>query len=300
MLLASRAVGICLPGYNGPVMPNGRGVFISHITDEAPIADALKVYLKRCFGPDLPVFVSSDYVSIPTGDEWYRAILDGVMEADLFIVLLSRDSIDRRWINFESGLAIGAGRRVVPLTVRGLSSGDVGLPLSQMHLRSLVDELALEGVVQAVADATATTLLVLDDPSSFIAQLTQIEATLPMKSIVLDPMLQHRPGGVMLRFRLSDTGNRDVELIEIEVSVPKLLCELNWLPSAIPNVLSYESSGPNGTDCWITREQPFAGVSNEAVCGPFNALPRVVSPHGRRDSPISSKCRFAPISRPLG
>jgi TIR domain len=118
-------------------MPKCGGVFISHITDEAPVADGLKVYLQRCFGPALPVFVSSDYVSIPTGDEWYRAILGGVMETDLFIVLLSRDSIDRRWINFEAGLAIGAKRRVVPLTIRGLASGDVGLPLSQMHLRSL-------------------------------------------------------------------------------------------------------------------------------------------------------------------
>jgi len=29
------------------------GVFISHIMDEAPVADALKAYLTRYFGPSL-------------------------------------------------------------------------------------------------------------------------------------------------------------------------------------------------------------------------------------------------------
>jgi hypothetical protein len=53
------------------------GIFISHIGDEAPVADALKAYLMRCFGPSLQVFVSSDYDSIATGEEWYRAIVRG-------------------------------------------------------------------------------------------------------------------------------------------------------------------------------------------------------------------------------
>ena len=106
------------------------GVFISHIADEAPVADALKAYLVRCFGASLPVFVSSDYNSIATGKEWYRAIIGGIRAAGVVVVLLSRYSVDRRWINFESGLTLGANIRMLPLTIRGFHPGDVGLPLS--------------------------------------------------------------------------------------------------------------------------------------------------------------------------
>jgi hypothetical protein len=126
-------------------MPSNKGVFISHIADEAPVADALKAYLKRCFGQAFRVFVSSDYESIATGEEWYRAITSGIMNADVVIVLLSRYSVDRRWINFESGLALGAGVKVLPLTIRGFSPGDVGLPLSQLHLRTLFGRAGIGG-----------------------------------------------------------------------------------------------------------------------------------------------------------
>ena len=36
------------------------GVFITHITEEAPIANALKTFLLEVLGNDLKVFVSSD------------------------------------------------------------------------------------------------------------------------------------------------------------------------------------------------------------------------------------------------
>ena len=252
------------------------GVFISHITDEAPVADALKVYLRRCFGPTLKVFVSSDYNSIATGEEWHRAILGAIREASVFVVLLSRESVERRWINFESGFAWGAGVKMLPLTFRNFSPGEVGFPLSQLHMRTLVDELALESVVQVVADATGVALLSLDDPSGFVARLAQVEATLPVKSIVLEPVLDHR--GQALRFRLSNTGNRDIELIEIEVSIPASIVSSSWVAQKVPNVVSVELCMLDGIDYLIMREKPFEGAPDRRY-GVFNALPRVVSPH---------------------
>jgi len=257
-------------------MPKSGGVFISHITDEAPVADALKVYLQRCFGPALSVFVSSDYVSIPTGDEWHRAILSGIGDASLFVVLLSPESVERRWINFESGFAWGANVKMLPLTIRGFGPGEVGFPLSQRHIRTLVDELAIESVVRAVADATGATLLSLDDPSGFVARLTQVEASLPVKNIVLEPLLES--GGQILRFRLSNTGNRDVELIEIEVSIPASIVSSSWVVQKVPNVVSAEQCVLDGINYLTMREKPFEGVPDRRY-GVFNALPRIVSPH---------------------
>jgi hypothetical protein len=75
-------------------MESSRSIFISHIADEAPVADALKTYLMRCFGQRFSIFVSSDYDSIATGEEWYRAIVNAIRSASAVVVLLSRDSID--------------------------------------------------------------------------------------------------------------------------------------------------------------------------------------------------------------
>lgn len=251
------------------------GVFISHIAEEAPVADALKTYLKRWFGPEFRVFVSSDYDSIPTGEEWYRAITSGIMGADVVVVLLSRYSVDRRWINFESGLAVGAKVRILPLTIRSFDPGEVGLPLSNLHLRNLADDLALDGVVHAIAEATGLQLEEKHGAPEFVAQLARIEATLPVKSIVLEPLWEGRT----LRFRLSNTGNRDVELIELEVRVPKYVLEPNWKPAEIPNVTSLEWRKIGGREYLIMWEQPFDGAVDPIMFGRHRTLPRVVSPH---------------------
>jgi len=249
-------------------------VFISHITDEAPIAQALKVHLKRCFGQDLPVFVSSDYASIRTGAEWYRAIVDGITGASAFIVLLSRDSADNRWINFESGLALGAGIRVLPLTIRGFQPGDVGLPLAQLHIRRLADELALEGVVGAIAEAVGSEApaVGIDEGSAFAGQLIRIEVDLPVKSILLEPVRRNLRGGTIVQFQLSNTGNRDVELIEIEVRVPQSIIQPNWFLEPIPNTLSFEYRTFESINYRIIWEQPFDGALDPRF-GSYRTLP---------------------------
>jgi hypothetical protein len=212
----------------------------------------------RCFGASLQVFVSSDYDSIATGEEWYRAIVRGIRAASVVVVLLSRYAIDRRWINFESGLALGANVRMLPLTIRGFHPGDVGLPLSQFHARTLSD--ALEGVIHAIADATDSKII-RTEASDFIEQLTQIEANLPVKSILLEPFPEHgTDGNRWLRFRLSNIGNRDVELIEVEVCVPKSIFDPSYHVKAIPNARTIEWRMHEGTEHLIIREQPFEGA----------------------------------------
>ena len=184
----------------------------------------------RFFGASLPVLVSSDYDSIATGEEWYRAVDGRIRAAGVVLVLLSRYSVGERWINFEAGLALGAKVRLLPLIIRGFHPGDVGLPLSQFHVRMLADALAVEEVTHAIAEATGSKIVRME-ASGFVEQLTRIEANLPVKSILLEPPLEHGSGGSRsLRFRLSNTGNLDVEPIEVEVRVPTLILTPNWCP----------------------------------------------------------------------
>lgn len=118
-------------------MDEKTGVFISHITEERTTALLLKDVLHQTFGNDVRVFVSSDYVSIPGGDVWFQAITEGLKTCAVIIVLLSPDSLDRRWINFEAGVGIGANAKVIPVVVHGLERSDVGHPITNLQIRSL-------------------------------------------------------------------------------------------------------------------------------------------------------------------
>lgn len=53
--------------------------FISHVTEEAVVAAALKGALARDFLQMLDVFVSSDGESISAGDDWLESI-DGALQ----------------------------------------------------------------------------------------------------------------------------------------------------------------------------------------------------------------------------
>jgi hypothetical protein len=81
-------------------MDETRGVFISHIGEGSATAILLKDLLQRTFSCNLPVFVSSDYESIRGGDMWYTRIVQGIRASAVVIVLLSPDSVERKWINF--------------------------------------------------------------------------------------------------------------------------------------------------------------------------------------------------------
>lgn len=272
------------------------GVFISHITEEAPIADAVKVYLKRCFGHTLSVFVSSDYDSIETGEEWYRAIVESLLRAKVVIALLSKYSIDRRWINFEAGITVGAKHRLLPVTIRGFQPESVGWPLGQLHVRTLLNELTLESLVAAIAEAIGQQEYTLENGSQFIQTLQEIEATLPMKGIALEPLLQRQQGNDLLRLRLSNTGNRDVELIEIEVAIPKPIIEPNWHPQSLANGLTIEWRKLAAVDYLIMWESPYEG-SLDTRFGRHRFLPRVVSPHW---TPRLSDVIKVPLRNDLG
>jgi hypothetical protein len=179
-------------------------------------------------------------------------------------------------------LALGANIKFLPLTIRGFGATEVGLPLSQFHLRALVDELALEGAIRAIADAIASQHWRRDGAREFMLQLAQIEETLPVKSIILEPFLQRQTGQTHsnLRFRLSNTGNRDVDLIEIEVRIPRFAILPDWNPASleITNVMSFEWRRVEETEHLFIWEKPFDGTLER----PFvkrRPLPRIISPH---------------------
>jgi hypothetical protein len=133
-------------------------VFISHISSETALAQALKQRLQRDFLGLLDIFVSSDQTTIRAGSKWLDEVDKALKGADAQIVLASKESVGRPWVNFEAGAVWLRGIPVIPLCHSGMTPEALPVPLSMLQsvgvgdaggLRKLYDTLALCAKVDA-------------------------------------------------------------------------------------------------------------------------------------------------------
>ena len=85
-------------------------VFISHDTRDAELAEAFSQLLSNSSMGILESFRSSDKKGtqgIEYGTLWYDEIFKKLNEASDVVCLLTHHSVDRPWILYEAGIAIG-------------------------------------------------------------------------------------------------------------------------------------------------------------------------------------------------
>jgi hypothetical protein len=126
-------------------------VFISHISVESDLAQWLKQRLNRDFAEALEIFVSSDRSTIEAGRKWLDEVDKALKQADLQIVLCSRESVGRPWVNFEAGAVWLRGIPVVPLCHSGLLPAALPVPLSMLQGLAVNDPNGLAKLYDAVA-----------------------------------------------------------------------------------------------------------------------------------------------------
>ena len=78
-------------------------VFISHIHSEAEGAIWIKESINELLLGGIDFFVSSDRGTIVGGDRWLEKIEGALKNATIVLVLCSKTSILRPWVNFEAG-----------------------------------------------------------------------------------------------------------------------------------------------------------------------------------------------------
>src|ERR1044072_1906616 len=105
-------------------------IFLSHISEEAPLAKVLKEWIESTFAGQCEVFVSSDKSSNPPGSRWLDLIDSALTDSKAFIVLCSPSSLRRPWINFETGCGWIKRVPVIPLCHSGQKSGQLPMPIS--------------------------------------------------------------------------------------------------------------------------------------------------------------------------
>jgi hypothetical protein len=155
-----------------------KSVFISHISDETDMAQWLKARMDRDFLGSLDIFVSSDRSTIAAGRKWLDEVDHALKQADLQIVLCSRESVGRPWVNFEAGAVWLRGIPVVPVCHSGLEPEALPVPLSMLEGVSLTRANGLEKLYDSLAGA-----LGLRTPSIDFEALAKEAAELESKSM---------------------------------------------------------------------------------------------------------------------
>ena len=107
-------------------------VFISYSRVDIKAADLLSEQLrKRHFEPLI------DRRDIPFGEEWKKELVDLIYQSEAVVVLLSRDSAQSEWVNWELDEAKRTGKKIIPVILSEMD--DIGFPAvlrSIQHLPS--------------------------------------------------------------------------------------------------------------------------------------------------------------------
>ena len=133
-------------------------VFLSHINPESKLAEILETAITRDFIGLVNFFVSSDIFSIPVGEQWGRKLIDGLAKSELHIVLCSPESVERPWINFETGAACLRGVPIAPICHSGLSPTQLPLPLSKFQAILASDRHGLTKLYTSIAAMLGATV----------------------------------------------------------------------------------------------------------------------------------------------
>ena len=107
-------------------------VFVSHSTDDAPIAAAVKPYLEGLFlGVD--VFVSTR--DLTGGRIWMKTLHEKLVAARAIVAIVTPTSQHNPWVHFEAGVGF-AEEKTIPLCADGLTPGELIAPFALLQARS--------------------------------------------------------------------------------------------------------------------------------------------------------------------
>jgi hypothetical protein len=211
-------------------IPIKDGIFISHIAEESPIALLLQAYINRAFRGGVEIFVSTDKRSIEGGKEWWELIRQKLKSVKVVLLLLSDESVNRPWINYEAGVGDGAGflheahTCVIPIAVKSFHFGKLGFPLRGFNGREIAD---LEGILYDISQQTGLVSVGVDS-AQFGENLKKAEASLIYRNLVKRLVLEQSRS--WLTFEVSNLGNTDIGLLYAEAILPQAIKSPNWGP----------------------------------------------------------------------
>ena len=210
-------------------------IFLSHITGEEPVAKAIKDNLERAL-KGVEVFVAGQDIRV--GDKWLEIINEALSSAQAVIVLCSRRSIERPWVNFECGGGWSRDLSVIPVCHRGLRRDELPFPLQLFQGLNLDSADACRELASSLSQKLKVTI---KRGFDFAAMARSFERLTPERTKTIGIILTHGQEewdlGMPSVFRLPDTLPRCMEnrwIFDLIRDTEKLLSvELDTLPGLI-------------------------------------------------------------------
>jgi hypothetical protein len=178
-------------------------------------------FIRQAFKSAFPVFALTKK---HTGGEGWGFIRGEIKKRLVVLSLLSDESSDREWINYQAGGGDGSGARVVPIDIKGYTFDKLDFPLKGFQGRYPTD---LEGILLDISQQTGKVSGAVDVPA-YLAELRQAEDSLIYKNLIFLPIRAESSGHPDLVFELQNQGNVDIDLLFAEVWVPQSLIQPNW------------------------------------------------------------------------
>lgn len=115
-------------------------IFISFVHDDQRVASLVKDFIESELQLKKGVFLSSDKAQVYAGDVWLDKIRKALESAKLVVLMLSKRSVRRPWVNFEAGGAWLTGKPILPCCYGNLKKDSLPHPYSAIQALDLPDE----------------------------------------------------------------------------------------------------------------------------------------------------------------
>ena len=103
-------------------------IFISYSRKDLAIAERIIDALAK---DDLEPWI--DWKSIPKGETFEREIQQGIEKAEIFLFLVSPDSVQSEWCNKEIAHAVKNGKRILPIVIRDADPKNIHPEISKRN-----------------------------------------------------------------------------------------------------------------------------------------------------------------------
>src|ERR1035438_9331733 len=136
-------------------------IFLSHITQDAAISIALEEFVRTTLLGGVEIFNTANNRSLTPGVEWRDHIVNSLRGCSAALVVATPESVTAPWINFESGGAWVAGKRVIPCCADGMKKRSLPAPLNHLQALEIDDPDDLEHLINLLAQTAS-----LDNPAN--------------------------------------------------------------------------------------------------------------------------------------
>jgi len=127
-------------------------VFISHVTEEAPIALQIRDFINDISLGQIGAFASSHVHDMTPGHPWLETIDSALRNSNLLLTICSPSSLTRPWINFEVGCAWASKIKIIPICHSGQRKDQLPFPFSIFPALQLEDEAFLWALSQGLEE----------------------------------------------------------------------------------------------------------------------------------------------------